>query len=134
MNWRGVIATWWYWIVGAAAIIAISIPLLTAPTEEDPTGQAGLFAPVVALFTAAMIISQSASAGWLRNRLLPGISSVAPALTYGWLMLLTSPTRPNAANRSGSSTDYGNPNDDHSTAATAPSFPVPPPSASAMKE
>ena len=78
----GAIATWWYWAVGLIAVLAFLVPLSVAPTEEDPTGGAGQSAPIVALCTAALLISRSRNIGGLLGVLI-GIGSVASA--YLWM-------------------------------------------------
>ena len=87
MSWRSRIATLWYAALAVTAVLAFATPLLTSPTDENPTGDAGLSAPVVALCTAALILSQAMSAGGLQIRRLPsigiGLGSVASA--YLWM-------------------------------------------------
>ena len=78
----GTIATWWYWAVGLIAVLAFLVPLSVAPTEEDPTGGAGQSAPIVALCTAALLISRSRNIGGLLGVFI-GIGSVASA--YLWM-------------------------------------------------
>ena len=76
MNWRKAretIVNWWSGVAAVAALIAFMIPLLTAPTDEDPTGGAGLFAPVVALCVAAMILTEAIKAEGLQIRRIPSI-------------------------------------------------------------
>ena len=76
MNWRkapGTIMNWWSWVAAVAALIAFVIPLFNAPTDEDPTGGAGLLAPVVALCVAAMILTEAIKAGELKIRRFPSI-------------------------------------------------------------
>jgi hypothetical protein len=64
---------WWSWVAAVAALIAFMVPFLTPPTDEDPTGGAGLLAPVVALCVAAMILTEAIKAGGLKIRRIPGI-------------------------------------------------------------
>ncbi len=76
VNWRKTretIVEWWSLVAAAAATIALLIPFLTAPTDQDPTGGAGLFAPVVALCVAAMIFTEALKAGRLQIRRIPGV-------------------------------------------------------------
>ena len=76
MNWRKAretILNWWSVVAAGAAVIAFIIPLLNAPTDQDPTGAAGLFAPVVALCVAAMILTEAIKAGGLQVRRIPSI-------------------------------------------------------------
>ena len=69
------------------AIVAFLSPLLTSPTEENPTGNAGLFAPVIALCTAAVVLTQAVKAGGLKFQRIPsifiGVGSMASA--YLWI-------------------------------------------------
>ena len=87
MNWHRIIASWWYGIAAAAATFAFVLPLLTAPTDEVPTGNAGVFAPMVALFTAAIIFAEAVNGRALQPRRIPsfciGIGSMASA--YLWI-------------------------------------------------
>ena len=90
MNWRKALETimnWWSWVAAVAATIAFMAPLLTAPTDQDPTGGAGLLAPVVALCVAAMILIEAIKAGRLQIRRIPsifiGLGSIGSA--YLWM-------------------------------------------------
>ena len=60
-------------VAAVAALIAFMVPFLIAPTDQDPTGGAGLSAPVVALCVAAMILTEAIKAGRLQIRRIPGI-------------------------------------------------------------
>ena len=70
-----------------AAALAFMVPILTAPTDQDPTGGAGLFAPVVALCVAAMILTEAIKAERLQIRWVPsifiGLGSMGSA--YLWM-------------------------------------------------
>ena len=90
MTWRrafGTIVNYWSGIAAVAAVIAFLIPFLDAPTEQDPTGSAGPFAPIVALCVAAMILAESVKGGGLRIRPIPsifiGLGSMGSA--YLWM-------------------------------------------------
>lgn len=94
MDWRKpfvtlgrVVAVWWQWTVVIVAFFAFIIPFMTPPTEENPTADAGFYAPVVALTVAAMILTQAVQTGGLRIRPIPGIfigiGSMASA--YLWI-------------------------------------------------
>ena len=73
--------------MAVAALIAFMVPFLTPPTDQDPTGGAGLFAPVVALCVAAMILTEAMKAGRLKIRRIPsifiGLGSMGSA--YLWM-------------------------------------------------
>ncbi len=81
------IVTWGYWAIGLVAVVAFLAPLLEPATEEDPTGGAGVSAPIIALCVAAVLLSQALSSGGMRLRRVPsifiGIGSVASA--YLWI-------------------------------------------------
>ena len=90
MNWRKKLETflnWWSWVVAVAALFALLIPFFTPPTDQDPTGGAGLIAPVVALCVAAMILTEAIKAGKLQIRRFPsifiGLGSMGSA--YLWM-------------------------------------------------
>ena len=90
MNWRKALDTivdWWSGLASVAAAIAFLIPFLNAPTDQDPTGSAGPFAPIVALCVAAMILAESVNGGGLQIRRMPsifiGLGSVGSA--YLWM-------------------------------------------------
>ena len=94
MNWRSaaeavfnVIVTWGYWAIGLIAVAAFVAPLFETATEEDPTAGAGTSAPIIALCTAAVLLSQAVGRGGMRFRRMPsifiGIGSVASA--YLWM-------------------------------------------------
>ncbi len=90
MNWRkafDTIVNWWSGVAAVAAAIAFLIPFLNAPTDQDPTGGAGPFAPIVALCVAAMILAEAVKGGGLQIRRMPsifiGLSSMGSA--YLWM-------------------------------------------------
>ncbi len=87
MNKLRAIVNWVHCIMAAIAIAAFAVPMLTRPTEENPTADAGLFAPVIALCTAAIFFAQAVNTGGLRIRRTPGIfigvGSMASA--YLWI-------------------------------------------------
>ena len=94
MNWRSAtevtfnaIVTWGYWVIGLIAVVAFVAPLFETATEEDPTGGAGISAPIIALCTAAVLLSQALGNGGMQFRRIPsifiGIGSVASA--YFWI-------------------------------------------------
>lgn len=95
MNWRQVVVAslraiviWWQWIVAVIAIAAFLAPLVTPPTEDNPTADAGLFAPVIALCVAAMVLTQAAvQARGLKVRTVPniGIGIASMASAYLWI-------------------------------------------------
>ena len=74
-------------VAAVAAAIAFLIPFLNAPTDQDPTGGAGPFAPTVALCVAAIILAESVKGGGLRVRRMPsifiGLGSIGSA--YLWM-------------------------------------------------
>ena len=74
-------------LAAVAAAIALLIPFLTAPTDQDPTGGAGPFAPIVALCVAAMILAEAVRGGGLQIRRMPsifiGLGSMGSA--YLWM-------------------------------------------------
>ena len=78
MNWRSaaeavfnVIVTWGYWAIGLIAVAAFVAPLFETATEEDPTAGAGTSAPIIALCTAAVLLSQAVGRGGMRFRRMP---------------------------------------------------------------
>ena len=90
MHWRnavGKIVNWWYGVAAVAAAIAFLIPFLNAATDQDPTGGAGPFAPIVALCVAAMILAEAVRSGGLQIRRMPsifiGLGSMGSA--YLWM-------------------------------------------------
>ena len=90
VNWRRAFETIvnrWSGIAAVAAAIAFLIPFLKAPTDQDPTGSAGPFAPIVALCVAAMILAESVKRGGLRIQRMPsifiGLGSMGSA--YLWM-------------------------------------------------
>ena len=90
MNWRKALDTivnWWSGVAAAAAAIAFLIPFLNAPTDQDPTGGAEPFAPIVALCVAAMILAEAVKGQGLQIRRMPsifiGLGSMGSA--YLWM-------------------------------------------------
>lgn len=55
------------------AVFAFLTPLLTSATEEEPTGGAGLYAALIALCAAAILISEAATNAGSPMRRLPSI-------------------------------------------------------------
>ena len=90
MNWRRVLeraVNWWYAVAAAGAVISFSIPLMMTPTIEDPTGGAGLFAPVVAICVAAMVLAEAVNAGGLQLRRIPGIFIAVGSMASAYLWM-----------------------------------------------
>ena len=74
-------------MLGLIAVVAFVAPLFEESTKDDPTGGAGISAPIVALCTAAVLLSQAMTAGGMQFRRIPGlfvgIGSIASA--YLWI-------------------------------------------------
>ena len=90
MNWRRVFeraVNRWYAVATASAVISFSIPLLTTPTDQDPTGGAGAFAPLVAICVAAMILAEAANAGGLQIRKIPGVLIALGSMASAYLWM-----------------------------------------------
>ena len=86
MDLRRVVAKWLYRILGIAVFFVYMIPFLNS-TDEDPTGGAGSFAPLVALYAAMLVllrgrVSEDASWGISPNVMI-GIGSLFTA--HLWL-------------------------------------------------
>ena len=90
MNWRGAISTslraivvWWYSIAIVIAVAAFVAALI----DDDTTGGAGLFAPVVALCTAAIVLGEAVNSRGLQFRRAPGffVSLLGMAPAYLWI-------------------------------------------------
>ena len=86
MTLLGTLAIWLYAALSLIAVIALASALYSEPTKEDPAGGAGSYAPIVALCTAGMVISQLSSSAAPRLRpiqsLCIGLGSIATA--YLW--------------------------------------------------
>lgn len=72
------LTTWVVVILGVAIVLKYLIPWVTC-TDDNPTGSAGLFAPIVAMFTALAV--------WIRgkNRLwhpIVGVQSKEQGTSY----------------------------------------------------
>ena len=80
------------------AAAAFAVPLLEESTKEDPTGGAGIYAPIVALCAAAILLSEAMNAGELRIRRIPsffvGIGGLASAYLWVADATKTHPTNP----------------------------------------
>ncbi len=94
MNWRSAteavfnaIVTWGYWAIGLIAVAAFMAPLFNPATEEDPTGGAGVSAPVIALCTAAVLLSQAVGSGGMRFRRMPSIFIAIGSVTSAYLWM-----------------------------------------------
>ena len=92
MNWRNVFVgamNRWYGVAAASAVISLSIPLLTTPTIQDPTGGAGVFAPLVAMCVAAMVLAEAVNAGGLQIRKMPGVLIAIGSMASAYLWMAT---------------------------------------------
>ena len=71
MNWREKLVLGVYGVAGTVAVIAFYTALTTDGTDENPAGEAGLYAPLIALSVAFMIVAEAFRLGtrlfvWLR--------------------------------------------------------------------
>ena len=90
MNWRRTferLLSWWYVAAAASAAISFSIPLLTTPTDQDPTGGAGKFAPLVAICVAAMVLTEAVNARGLQIRKITGIFIALGSMASAYLWM-----------------------------------------------
>lgn len=58
MGWLRVVTKWSYRTLGITVVLMYIAPFILS-SEADPTGQAGSFAPIVALYTALLILLRS---------------------------------------------------------------------------
>lgn len=76
---------YWYIALVILGIFSFIAPLTTEPTADDPAGQAGLYAALVALCTAGIFLTEAAKG--LKIRPLPnvciGVGTLASA--YLWI-------------------------------------------------
>ncbi len=87
VNWREISVIAVYCVASVVAVVAFYTALTTDGTDEDPAGVAGLFAPLIALSVAAMIVAEAfrVSANlflWLRAI---GIGFVSSLSAYLWM-------------------------------------------------
>ena len=59
MNWREISVIAVYCVAGIVAVVAFYTALTTDGTDEDPAGVAGLYAPLIALSVATMIVAEA---------------------------------------------------------------------------
>lgn len=78
---------WSHWIMAVVAAAAFAHPMLTPSTEANPTANAGLFAPVIALCTATIVLAQAVNPGGLRIRRMPGILIGVGSLLSAYLWM-----------------------------------------------
>ena len=92
-----------HWIMAVVASAAFADSLLTPPTIENPTSDAGLVAPVIALCTAAIVFAQAMNPRGLRIQRTPGIfigvGSMASAYLWMAAEAETHPTDPASSER-----------------------------------
>lgn len=90
MSWHGAIATslraivvWWYSIAIVIAVAAFVAALI----DDDPTGEAGLYAPVVALCTVAIVLGEAVNSRGVQFRRTPGffVGLLGMATAYLWM-------------------------------------------------
>lgn len=76
-----------HWVVLVMAVIAIVVTVFTPATEQDPAGFAGISAPIVALCTATVALTQAVFGGGLQigrtKGIIVGVGSVLSA--YLWM-------------------------------------------------
>lgn len=81
------ITTWWHWVMVLMITCVFLGALLTAPTDEDPAGNARLFAPIIALCTASMVLARAMKGCGPQLRSIPslffGLGSMA--IAYLWI-------------------------------------------------
>ena len=81
------VLNWWHGLAALVAAFAFATPLLAAVTDEDPAGEAGLHAALIALCAAAMFTVETINADKWQVRKLPslciGVSLLASA--YLWI-------------------------------------------------
>ena len=90
MKWRMAtqkLVNWWYVVAAASAAISFSIPMMTTATEQDPTGGAGIFAPLVAICVAAMVLAEAVNARGLQIRKWPGILIAIGSMASAYLWM-----------------------------------------------
>ena len=78
---------WWHWVIAIIAVATFTAALLTSPTNENPTGNPGLFAPIVALCTAAMILTQAVNGKGVKIQRFPGILIGIGSLASAYLWM-----------------------------------------------
>ena len=81
------IALVWYATIGIVTIAALLIPFLTPPTQDNPTADAGLYAPILALSAGALAIAQALRPGGLRFAQAPGICAGIASLGSAYLWI-----------------------------------------------
>lgn len=81
------IAVVWYAAIGSVATAAFLAPLLTPPTQENPTADAGLYAPILALCAGALAIAQALRPGGLRFAQAPGVGAGIASLGSAYLWI-----------------------------------------------
>ena len=81
------IALVWYVTVGVVTMAAFFVPLLTPPTQDNPTADAGLYAPILALCAGALAIAQALRPGGLRFAQAPGICAGIASLGSAYLWI-----------------------------------------------
>ena len=84
---RWFLVEWSHWIMAAVGAAAFVGPILTSPTETNPTADAGLFAPVIALCTASIVFAQAVNPGGLIIRRTPGILIGVGSLLSAYLWM-----------------------------------------------
>ena len=87
MNWPEKLVLGVYCVAGTVAILAFYTALTTDGTDEDPAGVAGLYAPLIALSVAFMIVAEAFRLGtrlfvWLRAI---GIGVGSSLSAYLWM-------------------------------------------------
>lgn len=84
---RHSIITWGYGTFVFVAAVAFATPLFQESTEEDPSGGAGLYAPLIALCVAATLLLEALKPGEFRIRRIPSIFAAlgGSASAYFWV-------------------------------------------------
>ena len=77
----------WYGAVAAIVLVCIAAPLLTPATPANPSGNAGLSAPILALCAGALALAQALRPGDLALGRAPAICAGVASLgsAYMWI-------------------------------------------------
>ena len=91
MNWRKAlewIIRWWFLIAAGTAGVSFVISLAVAPTDpQNPGREAGMFAPVIAICVAAMLLAEALNARGLQLRRTPGILIALGSMASAYLWM-----------------------------------------------
>ena len=78
-----------HWAMAIVASVSFATPVFTPRTDVNPTADAGLFAPVIALCVAGIVFAQALNTGGLSIRRTPGVLVGVGSMLSAYLWIVS---------------------------------------------